>query len=164
MSNDTVYSSISRYAVSNVADKEAYAGLRKVAQHLALRPPASAEEHFRYECRDAEDEFMQVNYGNDPDAKHTKGKRKGQWKYRTYLPAAYSSAKSELAKALGAGIDVTDKGKTELAKARQAASKTPVPPSERIRKALVTIKNALVEMPQAEGEQELENIRRELGL
>lgn len=128
MSDDEkgVYGSISKYAVSKVADKEAYSDLRDVAANCALSFPFDANDAalaFNNECREGEADFMEVNYGGDPEAKHTSGKRAGEWKFRTFLPNSYSSSKSELVKGLQAGIDPAGLGKTALNKARVASTK-----------------------------------------
>ena len=129
MSDDDkgVYGSISKYAVSNVADKEAYSDLREVATAAAASFPYQPDDAaiaFNNECRDGENEFMEVNYGSDPEAKHTSGKRAGEWKFRTFLPNSYCSSKTELAKGLQAGIDPAGLGKSALNKARLASTKT----------------------------------------
>lgn len=67
-------------------------------------------EDFLISIKEFEDEWMTANFASDPNAK-TKG---GKWKYRTYLPKAYSSAKSVVSSALKLNIDIRDKGKTEL--------------------------------------------------
>jgi len=62
-----------------------------------------------------EDKWMEDQYGSDPDAKHKGGAiRKGTWKYRTYLPNPYSSAKSILGTCLDKGISVEGRTKKEL--------------------------------------------------
>lgn len=62
-----------------------------------------------------EDRWMEDNFGSDPDAKHKGGKvRAGTWKYRSYMPNPYTSAKSVLGSCLDKGIDVTGRGKSEL--------------------------------------------------
>lgn len=128
MSDDEkgVYGSISKYAVSKVADKEAYADLRDVAVGAICTFPNSPDDAanvFAIECREGETEFMEVNYGSDPEAKHQTGKRTGEWKFRTFLPGSYSSSKSELVKGLQAGIDPAGLGKTALNKARVTSTK-----------------------------------------
>ena len=126
MTETTAFESISKYAVSTMADKDAFNELRSVAEKIRLMFPTNPEqqsETFQRECREGEDEFMEVNYGNDVDAKHTAGKRNGQWKYRTYLPKGYNTAKLELGKALEAGTPVTGLGKTAISKARTETTK-----------------------------------------
>ena len=62
-----------------------------------------------------EDKWMEDYHGSDPEAKHTGGKiRAGTWKYRTYLPNPYTSAKSILGTCLDKGISVEGKTKKEL--------------------------------------------------
>ena len=60
-----------------------------------------------------ENAFMEENFASDPKAKF---KRTGKWKYRTYLPRAYYTAKSALITAWVYGINL-DQGKTALEKA-----------------------------------------------
>lgn len=138
MSNDEntgVFGSISKYAVSTVADKDAYTDLRAVAvaaQAQFPNSPADAAYCFQVEYAEGEIEFMEVNYSGDPDAKHKTGKRAGQWKVRAYLPNGYNSAKIELRKGLEAGLDPTGMGKTALHNARTAATKVERTVEERI--------------------------------
>ena len=62
-----------------------------------------------------EDKWMEDYHGSDPDAKHPGGKiRAGTWKYRTYLPNPYTSAKSIIGTCLDKGISVEGKTKKEL--------------------------------------------------
>jgi hypothetical protein len=124
--NTGVFGSISKYAVSKHADTEAYTDLRAVATTNLMQFPTDpyvAAESFKTDCNTGEREFMEVNYANEPDAKHSGGKRAGQWKYRTYLPGSYSSAKTELVKGLEAGLDPTGMGKSALNKARTETTK-----------------------------------------
>lgn len=123
--NNGVFGSISKYAVSTVADKEAYTDLRDVAVEALKTFPRfdDAAETFRTECEAGETEFMEINYGSDPDAKHVSGKRNGQWKFRSYLPNSYSSSKTELVKGLEAGIDPAGLGKSDLNKQRTETTK-----------------------------------------
>lgn len=126
MTESTAFESISKYAVSKVADKDAFNDLRTVAEKVAVMFPSDASMQasvFNDECRSGETEFMEVNYSTDPDAKHTNGKRNGQWKFRTYLPKSYSSAKCEIGKALEAGVDVAGLGKTAIKKERTSVTK-----------------------------------------
>lgn len=141
---DNIFDSISRYAVAGKANDDAYDRLRDgaVKSYNAFTDASVRRADFEATCRDAEDEFCEINYAGDPKAKHTAGNRKGQWKYRTLLPAAYSSAKSALAGALGDGVDPAGIAKSALTKARAEATGG-TPPAERIRKAQVAIRNAL---------------------
>lgn len=114
----SVFNSISKYAVSGKASDEAYADLRDVAVE-AFEGAVEPEDRallFADLVSPGEDEFMRVNYDANPDARHAKGKRKGQWKYRTFLPHAYNTAKSALTSGLAAGVDPTGLGKTDLEK------------------------------------------------
>jgi len=147
IASDTIFDSISGYAVAGKADDDAYNKLRDVAvaSFNMSEDPDRRREDFEHICREAEDEFCEVNYAGDPKAKHTAGKRKGQWKYRTLLPGAYSSARSTLAGALGDGVNPAGMGKTAVSKARGEA-KGGVDPSEKIRKAKIALRNALAKL------------------
>lgn len=147
--SDTIFGSITKYAVAGAASTDAFAELREAAVDLiadnahAMDPPQIAEM-FGDVCRDAEDSFMETNYATDPDAKHTAGKRNGQWKYRTFLPPAYSSAKTEITKGIEAGLDIQDKGKSALAKERKAATSTPETDGEKIIRLTAALKRAIL--------------------
>ena len=117
---ENIVDSISRYAVAGAATDDAYSGLRDAASQVYMNHPLDVrEDMFREQCHSAECEFMEINYSNVVTAKHQSGKRVGQWKFRTYLPNAYSTAKTELAKALGEGLDPTGKSKLDLARQRK---------------------------------------------
>lgn len=163
---DKVFDSISGYAVSGKASDAAYNGLRDQAalSFTLFADPTLAAEDFASDCRSAEDEFMSVNYASDANAKHTSGKKQGEWKYRTYLPQAYNSAKSALIKAMEAGINPANKGKTALDKARAEKTSKPRSPEERIESALTTIINAIAEMSADTAETAREDIKRRLAL
>lgn len=85
------------------------------------------EEHRRIweaNLRFGEDAYCEENFADvEEQAKHQKGKRKGEWKYRTLLPGPYTSAKSVIGKALERGVDVRGKGKSQIQKeSNEAAS------------------------------------------
>jgi hypothetical protein len=166
-SQDAIFDSISGYAVSGKATEDAYGRLNESASltYQAFRgDPDGAFATFEADCRRAEDDFMETNYAGDPNAKHDKGKRAGEWKYRSYLPGAYSTAKTELSKALQVGVDPKGLGKTEIAKQRKAKTTTPSTPIDRVNKALSQIMNAINELPQAEAEAVRDHIRDVLSL
>lgn len=157
--------SISKYAVSTMADKDAFAELRSVAEQVRKDYPGIMEQYdvFMGKCRDGEDEFMQINYGNDPDAKHTSGKRNGQWKYRTYLPKGYNTAKLELGKALEAGTAVTGLGKTAINKARTETTKRERTVEECIADYTGKLKRAIASIDDPdERQRQRENAMREI--
>lgn len=66
--------------------------------------------------RHGEDKWLEDNFSEMPEAKHKKGKREGQWKYRTLLPNPYTSAKSVIGNAIEKGISVVGKGKSAIQK------------------------------------------------
>lgn len=146
MSN--VFDSISKYAVSGVASDEAYADLRGVAEeaYRVWTGEDARVNEFNAVTQRGEDEFMECNYNDQPKAKHTTGKRKGEWKYRTYLPKSYSSAKSSLRKALEAGIDPTGQGKSAVEKATKKTAVTAMSPEDKAKRALGALIKALNEM------------------
>lgn len=87
-----------------------FANLRSTITENSFVTRGDWENYLRYD----EDRWMEDKFGGDPSAKHTHGaKRAGTWKY-SLLPKPYQSAKSVLSRALEKGIDVKDKGKTEL--------------------------------------------------
>ena len=87
-----------------------FANLRSTITESSFVTRSDWENYLRGD----EDRWMEDKFGGDPSAKHTHGaKRAGTWKY-SLLPKPYQSAKSVLSRALEKGIDVKDKGKTEL--------------------------------------------------
>lgn len=137
----SIFNSISKYALGKRSDDDAYSELRDVAVE-AQAASYLTEEVVSAFLRDAdvgEAEFMTVNYGDVPEAVHQRGARKGAWKYRSYLPRSYSTAKSALKKGLEAGQDVTDIGKTELEKKTRAATVQHKSPTELVADAIATL-------------------------
>jgi len=128
----SIFNGITNYAVAGKGATEGYRHVREAAEKINEEyfEPEQRVEAFLQKCREAEDEFMEVNYGNDPEAKHDKGKRKGEWKYRSYLPQAYNTAKSALKNALEAGVDPSGFGKTELEKETRKVTTVKKTPDE----------------------------------
>jgi len=167
MNVDNVFDSISGYAVSGKATDNAYNTLSNAAAACFSAfdgdgPLAAAD--FADDCRKAEDEFMQINYASDAKARHVGGKKAGQWKYRSYLPQSYNSAKSALHKALEAGIDPTGLGKTALDKKRSEKTSTPRSAEERIERALTTIINAINELSMDDADEQRALIKERLAI
>lgn len=137
----SIFNSISKYALGKRSDDDAYSDLRDVAvdAQASSDEPADRVIRFEHDAREGETEFMTVNYGNNADAVHTRGKRKGEWKYRSYLPRSYSTAKSALKKGLEAGQDVAGVGKTELEKKTRAATVQRKSPTELVADAIATL-------------------------
>jgi len=84
---------------------------------------------FELQLESGEIEFMEQHYGDEPNAKFTGGSKKGTWKFRSYLPKAYTSAKGTIAKAMDEKVDMLDAngiplGKSALQKAINASPKT----------------------------------------
>lgn len=167
---DSLFDAISGYAVAGKAKEGAYATLRAQAIHSREAYPSDPERaalYFETECRAAETDFMVVNYSNEPKAIHDKngkGYTKGDWKYRTYLPQGYNSAKSSLAAAIRADLDPAGVGKNELDAKRREKTSTPRKPADRIESALTTIINALAEMGELDAEAQRAYIADRLGM
>ena len=135
----SILDGINNYAVSNKGSEEGYRHLRDRAAALFNDLQATAADVFMIECNEAEDTFCQTNYANDPDARHTKGRRKGQWKKRTLLPQSYNTAKSALYSALEAGIDPAGLGKTALDKVRKERTQRIKTPAQLVNETIETL-------------------------
>lgn len=109
----SVYESIVQYDVANESSGQAYGKLLQ----SAVSNLCSSKEEFYNLCADAENHYMQDFHADNPDAK----KKSGEWKFRTYLPRAYTTAKSVVGNALEHGIPLQvegeDVGKSALEKA-----------------------------------------------
>jgi len=106
---------IAQFAVGEESTKNAYGVLAREAGNF------SSVDIFDGACRASEEAYMEAFYMDDPAAR----KGNGEWKFRTYLPKAYSSSKSVLRNALLYGINITDGngiplGKSALEKAIKA--------------------------------------------
>ena len=113
--------------------------------------------------RVVEDEYMDATQAGNPDAKTkgtpAKGKRPAvlkRWKYRTYLPAAWSSSKSVCGNAIDAGITIDEHSKktaTEQAiKEAKEATKTEKTAREKLHITFETAKKVLAATKGAERE------------
>ena len=113
-----------------------WTNLAKTAEHERLAYPNSPTEwrgYFESNMLRGEDMYMDKYHGSNPEAKD----KKGQWKYRAFLPSSYRTAKSVAANALEHNVPLYDDlgqtlGKTAVEgsiKAKTAAepvsSKTP---------------------------------------
>ena len=118
-----------------------------------------------------EDEYMAATQLGNPDAK-TKGKEnkkdpsksvQPRWKYRTYLPSAWSSSKSVCGSAMDAGIAIDEMSKktaTEQAiKDRKDESKIEKKAKEKIHIAFETAKKVLHGVPADEREKIRQDIK-----
>jgi hypothetical protein len=115
-------------------------------------------EQWEEGVRKVEDEYMEKVHGKNPDAK-TKGRQKkdgtiiapSRWKYRTYLPAAWSSSKSVCGQAIEHGIKMDEDSKktaTEQAiKEIKAGEKVEKTPEQKFDIALDTAKKVLMNIP-----------------
>ena len=114
----------------------------------------SDRKKWEEDIRVIEDEYMEATQSLNPDAK-TKGKTKkdgtmvtrARWKYRTYLPAAWSSSKSVCGNALDHGITLDETSKktaTEQAiKEVKEVVKVDKTPKEKIHIAFETANKVL---------------------
>lgn len=108
--------------------------------------------------REVENKYMQETQSSNPDAK-TKGVtskdgkvvKEPRWKYRTYLPMAWSSAKSVCGQAIDAGIILDENSKKTATekeiKERRKAVKVDKSPAEKLSIVLNSAKHILNSMP-----------------
>lgn len=115
----SVKETIVRYVVSEKSSETAFGDLRSLAVDAQIEGIETKEDFYKF-LRDGEDEFMSEYYGDDPAAV----KKDGSWKYRTYLPGKYSSAKSVLGKAFDNRVAFGGIGKTEIEKLCRSAVPT----------------------------------------
>lgn len=113
-SSNEVKSIISNYEVGRIASQRLeslvtteYGRLYSLAQKLLTDPKAyglategDAYRMFMQITLVGETAWMEENFGSDPKAKT----KVGRFKYRSYLPKAYGSAKSVIANALKVGV------------------------------------------------------------
>ena len=113
----SLYDSIVQYAVAEESNGQAY---NKMLLGVAEGNITTKEELQTY-TQTAEDAYMSAFHAEDEAAR----KKDGSWKYRTYLPAAYSTAKSVIGNALDNGVPLIvggeARGKTALEKATKEA-------------------------------------------
>lgn len=111
---------IKRYEASGTLSKDAYGALKNT-----IPEGGCTQDNFLGACGTAEIlycEELGIDYfiaKGIKEPKYTSGKLLGQWKLRTCLPPAYTSAKSVISKALSSGVDVRTiraLGKTALSK------------------------------------------------
>lgn len=107
-----VYESIVQYDIAKESGNQAYGKLASEA----VANDVFTKEHWQEYCRAGEDLYMESYHKDNPDAK----KKDGSWKYRSYLPAAYNTAKSVIGNALEHNIPLSSggemKGKSALEK------------------------------------------------
>ena len=136
----SILESIIQFEVSKESDAQAYNSLgQTVASHSIID---------RYIlnsfCRVGETDFMEKFHHNTDGAR----KKDGSWKFRTYLPAAYSSAKSVLGSALDAGIPILDsegkvKGKSALQKSIKTHKDTTTEEKSNVDKAQIMLRSVI---------------------
>jgi len=116
---------IEQYAVSEATSSNGWNALTTMVAENHIHERTS----FELQLESGEIEFMEQHYGDDPDAKFTGGVKKGTWKFRSYLPKAYTSAKGTLAKAMEVGVDMLDGNGMPLGKSalQKAINSVPVP-------------------------------------
>lgn len=148
----TIFDSITKYAVAGHATDNAYNDLRDVAAevHSEYGDIDNRCGAFEERCRIGENDFMDANYHGVEEARHKTGKRKGEYKFRTYLPRSYCTAKSAINKAMGAGIDPAGVGKSALEKATKAVSASVKSQQQLVREAWVTFTKRLEKLELSE--------------
>ena len=125
--------------------------------------------------RKVEDQYMEATQKNNSDAK-TKGVRRKdgtikvpvRWKYRTYLPAAWSSSKSVCGIAIDKNIALDDTSKktaTEQAiKDIKDGEKVEKSPKEKLHIAFETAKKVLASVPAGKREEVREDLKTLYGV
>lgn len=141
---DSVLEAITMYAVADTATGDAYKKLFDEAKSYSW-----TRDDFAARLLISEHEFMEENY-SDTEAAKTKS---GKWKYRSYLPAAYSSAKSVILTAIERGtipVGSADHiGKTELQRRNAAATPTSKNDLVRVVEAFLKQHKGLIEVSSA---------------
>lgn len=107
---------ILKASISETAKSEVFTELRDNSKFFSDR------ESYENDLKVFEDEYMEQEFGDEPAAK----KKNGEWKYRTYLPQAYTSAKAVICTAFDLGVDMFDEdgdglGKSAIQKATKEA-------------------------------------------
>ena len=115
----SILESIVQFDVAKESDTQAYGVLVDAAR---FGDSVSDKESFNFLCGLGETDYMERFHHNSEGAK----KKSGEWKFRTFLPASYSSAKSVIGSALELGIPLADengkpKGKSALQRAIKEA-------------------------------------------
>ena len=109
-------------------EKDNYGGLYTRVSALQIAYTDADEVHRAIDRH--EEIYMELNHGDDPEAKHTKnqGRAKvGDWKVAEILGPAYMSAKSVLLAAVRKGIELPEEriGKSALEKKIKEKRKVP---------------------------------------
>ena len=117
----SILESIVQFDVAKESDTQAYGVLIDAAR---FGDSVSDKESFNYLCKLGETDYMERFHHNTEGAK----KKSGEWKFRTFLPPAYSSAKSVIGTALELHIPLVDEnynnmGKSALQRAIKEAKK-----------------------------------------
>lgn len=97
--------------------------------------------------RIGEDTWCENNFYDVPEAKHTRGKLAGTWKYRTILPGPYTSAKSVLGTAIERGTAIETKGKSALQKENNSRKDDPAYLMEQFKKTIDKALNLYYQEP-----------------
>ena len=157
METNGIYDAIVEASIATSAESSVYEALRDSAIGLQV-------DDWIAVLRIDEYNWMNDKFGDEPDSRKWEVEKNGktrmvngqkgidsafnkgwaltgnsEFKYRSYLPNPYTSAKTVVKKALEHGIDVTGLGKSELTKlTKEEASKTTEPPSawEKVQKAM----------------------------
>lgn len=109
--------------INKQASEDMFKGLRDTVPNFPDDMPFNTRRTvWEGNLRHGEDKWCEENYGAMKEqAQHQKGKRAGEWKYRTLLPNPYTSAKNVIAKAIEVGVDPAGMGKSALNKAKKEA-------------------------------------------
>jgi hypothetical protein len=105
----SILESIVQFDVAKESDTQAYGVLVDAAR---FGDSVSDKESFNFLCELGETDYMERFHHNTEGAK----KKSGVWKFRTFLPASYSSAKSVIGTALELGIPLADENGKPLGK------------------------------------------------
>jgi hypothetical protein len=105
----SILESIVQFDVAKESDTQAYGVLVDAAR---FGDSVSDKESFNYLCQLGETDYMERFHHNTEGAK----KKSGEWKFRTFLPPAYSSAKSVIGTALELHIPLVDENYNNMGK------------------------------------------------
>jgi hypothetical protein len=111
-----ILESIVQYDIAHESTEGAYNTL----VYAAVEADCYSKDTWILYTQPAEDEYM-TRFHNEPESR----KKDGTWKYRTYLPSAYSSAKSVIGSALDLNLPlIGENGKPMGKSALQNAIKS----------------------------------------
>lgn len=136
-----ILESINGYAVSVEADKNGYSTLIE----SAINSGCTSKGDWDTYCYGGEVQFCEQEYASDPNARK---KSTGEWKFRTLLPQAYTSAKSVIGTALDHCIPLVDEngnpmGKSALQNRIKASKDEASDPKTEVEKAQAMLESVL---------------------